>query len=100
MRRESIETKAQSSTPLDEPKIYLVSILSEKHITRAFCMKVLICVFQRTLQEAEAITEEIRTNGEALCGGYIYEIAETKANVVKELAKREGFTIQCLIEEV
>ena len=40
------------------------------------------------------------TNGEGFCGGYMLEIAETKAELVEAQAKKEGFTLVCLVEEV
>ena len=57
-------------------------------------------VFHKSLEEAEAIADEIVTHGEGFCGGYPLEIAETKAELVEELAKKEGFSLSCLIEEV
>jgi len=63
-------------------------------------MKVLTEVFHREYEDAEAIAHEIVSNGEGFCGGYMLEIAETKSALVEELAKKEGFDISCLIEEV
>ena len=51
-------------------------------------------------ERASAITDEIQTNGEAICGGYTLEIAESKATLIEELAKKENFVLQCLVEEV
>jgi len=84
----------------DKPKMYLVSILYDKHVSWEFCVRVLITVFYRSREDAEAIAHEIVTNGEGFCGGYMLEIAETKAEIVEELAKKEGFSLQCLVEEV
>lgn len=83
----------------DKPKIYLVSILYDKYVSWEFCKRVLITVFHKSQQDAEAIAHEIVTNGEGFCGGYILEIAETKAEVVEEQAKKEGFSLFCLVEE-
>ena len=85
---------------IDTPSIYLLSILNDKHVSWEFCMRVLMNVFHKSLEEAEAIADEIVTNGEGFCGGYPLEIAETKAELVEELAKKEGFSLSCLIEEV
>jgi ATP-dependent Clp protease adaptor protein ClpS len=57
-------------------------------------------VFHKDLEDAKAIAHEIVTNGEGFCGGYMLEIAETKAELVEEQAKKEGFSLSCLIEEV
>jgi ATP-dependent Clp protease adaptor protein ClpS len=86
--------------PLDKPKTYLVYILYDKYISWEFSMKILMNVFHKSREQAEAITDDILTDGEGLCGAYIFDIAETKAKTVEELAKKEGFSLWCLVEEV
>ncbi len=88
-----------SFTSLEEPKIYLVYLYSDTHVTREFCLRILTVVFHTEIEEAKRQVEEIRTRGETLCGAYTYEVAETKAAIVKKLATLEGFSIKCLIEE-
>ena len=95
-----IEIKPHLNIKLNKPKMYLVSILSDKHVSWQFCMVILTTIFHKTDEEALSITEEIQTNGEGFCGVYVFEIAETKAVTVEELAHKEGFSVNCLIEEV
>lgn len=63
-------------------------------------MKVLTDVFHKNNEDAQAIAHEIVNNGEGFCGGYMEEIAETKAELVEAMAKKEGFDLTCLVEEV
>lgn len=95
-----VKTKFQETTKRGEPKIYLLYIIGEKHIPWEFSMRILKDVFHKTLQEASAIADEIQTDGEGICGAYIYEIAETKAHIVEREANKDGFSLQCLLEEV
>ena len=83
-----------------KPKIYLFYIIVEKHVSWEFCMRILHEVFHKNEKDALFITDCILNEGEGLCGAYLFEIAESKGEIVKELAKKEGFTIQCLIEDV
>lgn len=83
-----------------KPKIHLVTILNDDYVSWEFCMRILKDVFHRSPEEAEAITDEILTNGEGFCGGYMFEIAETKAVMVEKQAEKEGFSMHCLVEEV
>lgn len=92
--------KAYLKIEVNTPKMYLVSILNDKHIPWEFCMRILMDVFHKNLEDAEAIAHEIVTNGEGFCGGYMLEIAETKAELVEKQAKEEGYSLVCLIEEV
>jgi len=95
-----VTLKSYVNAQFETPQMCLVSILNSKHVSWKFCMKVLIEVFHREYEDAEAIAHEIVTNGEGFCGGYMLEIAETKSALVEELAKKAGFDISCLIEEV
>ena len=95
-----ITLKSYLNIQFDKHEMYLVSILYDKHVSWEFCMRILMEVFHKNLEEAKAIAHEIVTNGEGFCGGYMLEIAETKAEFVEAQAKKEGFTLTCLVEEV
>ena len=92
--------KSYLKVQVDTPEIYLVSIINDKHVSWEFCMRILIEVFHMSVDDAEIVANEIVTEGEGFCGGYILEIAETKAELVEKEAKEAGFTLLCLIEEV
>ena len=83
----------------DKQKMYFVSIIYEKYVSWEFCMRVLKDVFHKTQDEAALITDEILTDGEGFCGGFMFEIAEHKAEIVESMAKKEGFSMCCLVEE-
>lgn len=96
----AIKIRTNFFPPLDKPKMYFVYILYDKHISWNFSMRILMRVFHKNRETAEAITDEILTEGEGLCGVYMFDIAETKAKLVEEQAKKEGLSMWCLIEEV
>ena len=95
-----ITIKPYLDMQFDKPKLYLVSIIYDKYVSWEFCMRMLIEVFHKNRADAEAIAHEIVTNGEGFCGGYMFEIAESKAEIVEQKAKDEGFSLSCLVEEV
>jgi ATP-dependent Clp protease adaptor protein ClpS len=74
-------------------------MLNDDYTTWEFCIRIINAVFQKTIAEADAITQDIHTKGKGLCGIYSYEIAETKAAVVREEARKEGFPMRCSVEE-
>ena len=98
--KKPVTLKSYLKIEVNTPKMYLVSIINDKHVSWEFCMRILQEVFHKDLDDAKAIAHEIVTNGEGFCGGYILEIAETKAELVEAQAKDEGFTLLCLVEEV
>jgi len=83
-----------------ETKMYFVSILYDKYVSWEFCVYILMEVFHKDLEQAKAITDVILSDGEAICGIYTFEIADTKATIVENKANKEGFSLRCLIEEV
>jgi len=95
-----VTLKSYVNNQFDKPEMCLISIINDKHVSWEFCIKLLTKVFHKSHNDADAIAQEIVTYGEGFCGGYIQEIAETKAELVEELAKKEGFSLTCLVEEV
>jgi len=95
-----ITIKPYLDMQFDKPKMYFVSILNDKYVSWEFCVRMLRSVFHKSLEDAQAIAHEIVTNGEGFCGGYVLEIAETKAETIEQQAKKEGFSLSCLVEEV
>lgn len=96
----AIKVQTNYFAQMNKPKMYLVYILYDKYVSWEFCMKVLMEVFYKSEEQAKLISNDILTDGEGLCGAYMYDIAETKALAVEEQAKQEGFSLKCLVEEV
>ncbi|MEA1918575.1 MAG: ATP-dependent Clp protease adaptor ClpS [Campylobacterota bacterium] len=96
----AIKVQTNFFPQLNKPKVYLVYILNDGYISWEFCMRVMKDIFYMNEKRALAITKEILTNGEGLCGAYLFEIAQSKAEIVESLAKEENFSMQCLVEEV
>ena len=84
----------------DKPKMYFVTIITDRHVPWKFCMRILMDIFHMSMEDAQTVANEIVTNGEGFCGGYMLEIAQTKAAQVEQEAKEEGFSLFCLVEEV
>ena len=95
----AIQLENQSAVLTGEPKKFVVFMLNDDYTTWEFCIRIISTVFQKSIQEADAITQDIHTKGKGLCGIYSYEIAETKASIVKQQARKEGFPMRCSVEE-
>ena len=81
------------------PKMYSVVLLNDDYTTMEFVVSVLENVFQKSPAEAFRLMMQVHTQGRAVCGTYTYEVAETKADTVRDLAEREGFPLQASLEE-
>ena len=82
-----------------EPKQFAVFMLNDDYTTWEFCIRIINTVFGKSVQEADAITHDIHTKGKGLCGIYNFEIAESKASLVQQQARKEGFPMSCSVEE-
>jgi ATP-dependent Clp protease adaptor protein ClpS len=95
----STQLENQSELLTGEPRQFAVFMLNDDYTTWEFCIRIISAVFQKSIQEADAITHDIHTKGKGLCGIYSYEIAETKASIVEKQARKEGFPMRCSVEE-
>ena len=84
---------------IQTPKLYRVVLLNDDYTTMDFVIKILEQVFQKGPAEAFRLMMQIHTQGSAICGIYTYEIAETKVDTIRNLAKTEGVPLQVKIEE-
>ena len=94
----SIKSDTDFDIKLDQPKQYHVFMLNDDYTSWDFCLRIIIHVFHKSLEEADDITNDIHTKGKGLCGTYSYEIAETKADIVVQKARQEGFPMRCSVE--
>ena len=81
------------------PKMYRVLLLNDDYTTMDFVVSILEEVFQKTPAEAFRLMMLVHNQGQAVCGAYPYDIAETKVDMVRELAARDGFPLQAALEE-
>lgn len=81
------------------PTMYRVLLLNDDYTTMEFVVSVLEGVFQKSPAEAFRLMMQVHTQGQATCGTYTYEVAETKVDTVRDMAQREGFPLQATIEE-
>lgn len=86
-------------TALDEFERFAVYILNDDYTTWEFYIRILIAVFNKNIDESDAIAHDIHNKGKGLCGMFTHEIAETKASIVVKLARKDGFPLRCSIEE-
>ena len=87
-------------TQKKEPTLYKVVLLNDDYTTMEFVMEVLRSVFDKSPAEAYQIMMHVHTNGRGIAGIYPWEVADTKAAAVVDLARGAGFPLQAILEEV
>jgi len=93
------EEELDFALELEEPKMFRVLLHNDDYTSMDFVVDILIRVFHKTHAQAEQIMLQIHEKDKAVCGVYSFEIAQTKAEQVKQLAKQNEFPLLATIEE-
>jgi ATP-dependent Clp protease adaptor protein ClpS len=80
------------------PGKYLVILHNDDYTTMDFVVEILQRFFQKSETEASDLMLQVHQKGQAVCGIYPYEIAETKVIQVKEYSRSRGFPLKCTVE--
>jgi ATP-dependent Clp protease adaptor protein ClpS len=93
-----IKEESELELLLDEPPMYKVLLHNDDYTTMDFVVMILSKVFHKTQEQSEAIMMEVHKRGKGLCGVYTHEIAQTKVEQVKTLAKQNKFPLLATYE--
>ena len=92
------DVRSETGKEVKEPPLYKVMLLNDDYTTMDFVVEVLRFVFHKSVTDATFIMLNVHHNGFGLCGIYPFEVAETKVNTVKALAREKGFPLKCTME--
>src|SRR5687768_18572988 len=82
-----------------KPRLFNVILHNDDYTTMEVVVNVLETIFQKPAPDAFRIMMQVHLQGRGVCGAYTYEIAETKADAVHELAKEKGYPLRATVEE-
>lgn len=91
--------KERASEKTQQPEFYSVLLINDDYSTMEFVILVLEEVFQKSPAEAYRIMMHVHTQGRGLAGVYPWEVAETKVETVRAMAKEAGFPLRAVIEQ-
>lgn len=98
-RKAGGEVLEKTRQKTQEPTLYKVILHNDNYTTMEFVVHVLETVFQKSPAEAFRVMMQVHVEGQGLCGHYPWEIAETKASTVHELAQSQGFPLRASVEK-
>ena len=93
------EEELDLALELEEPQMFKVLLHNDDYTSMDFVVDILTTVFHKNHTQAEQIMLQIHEKGKAICGVYSFEIAQTKAQQVKQRAKQNEFPLLATIEE-
>ena len=82
------------------PNRFNVILLNDDYTSMEFVVDVLRRFFQKEFLAAEAIMLKIHIDGEAVCGTYSYDIAQTKVSQVIEYSRKNDQPLMSVVREV
>jgi ATP-dependent Clp protease adaptor protein ClpS len=91
--------KERVQTQKKEPQLFKVLLLNDDYTTMEFVVHVLENVFQKSPAEAYQIMMHVHVQGKGLAGVYPWEVAETKAETVIDMARDAGYPLKAVTEE-
>ena len=90
---------AESKEKLEKPPLYKVLLHNDNYTTMEFVVFVLVAIFNRQEEDAVRIMLQVHNEGVGIAGVYTYEIAETKAAKVTDLAREQEYPLMCTVQE-
>ena len=82
------------------PKRFNVILLNDDYTTMEFVVEVLRRFFHKESLVAEAIMLKIHIDGEAVCGTYSYDVAQTKVTQVIDYSRKNEQPLMCVLREL
>ena len=90
--------EVDKETRLVEPPMYQVSLINDDYTPMDFVVDILMTVFRKSQEEANAIMLLVHQKGKGLCGIYTHDVAETKVDTVHEMAEENGYPLRSVME--
>lgn len=95
----STETRERTEDQVQRPQMYRVILHNDDYTTMEFVVQVVMSVFSKGVEEATRIMFDVHQRGQGHVGTYTYDIASSKAQMVRDLAREREFPLKCTIEE-
>ena len=89
-----------SKQNLITPKKFEVILLNDDYTTMEFVVEVLRRFFHKESLVAEAIMLKIHIDGEAVCGTYSYDVAQSKVTQVIDYSRLNEQPLMCVLREL
>ena len=82
------------------PNRFDVLLLNDDYTSMEFVVEVLRRFFHKESQVAEAIMLKIHIDGEAVCGSYSYDVAQTKVKQVMGYSRENNQPLMAVLREL
>ncbi|MDD6968530.1 MAG: ATP-dependent Clp protease adaptor ClpS [Treponema sp.] len=97
--KENLENNnIMEKTEVMQPPEMKVVFYNDDSTTMDFVIEVLMCIFNKTEDEAKTLMMNVHENGSCVVGVYAYDIAVSLSDVTKSIARKNGFPLRVEVE--
>jgi len=82
------------------PNLFQVLLLNDDYTTMEFVVEVLRRFFGKSIDSANSLMLKIHIEGEAVCGVYSHDVAQTKVSQVIDFSRKNNQPLMCVIREL
>ena len=83
-----------------KPNLFQVLLLNDDYTTMEFVVEVIRRFFGKSNDAAHALMLKIHIEGEAVCGVYSHDVAQTKVSQVIDFSRKNDQPLMCVIREL
>lgn len=98
MPKEQSLLRERQRIEIREPRKYKVVIHNDDFTTMDFVVTILMKVFFKKEEEAQAMMLKVHHSGKAVVGIYTYDMAMSKVRKATSLAREQGFPLRLTVE--
>lgn len=91
--------KEETKPKLKKPSKWMVIILNDDFTPMEFVEELLMRLFNKTREEASAITQEIHTKGKGVAMVTTFEVGETKIGEVALVSRQAQHPLRAVLEK-
>ncbi len=85
-------------TSIEVPPEKDVVFYNDDFTTMEFVVDVLVSVFNKSHEDAEQLMLAVHQAGSAVVGTYTYDVAVSRTNLTRSIAKKNGFPLRVEVE--
>ncbi len=94
----NIGSGVAETTSIEVPPEKDVVFYNDDFTTMEFVVDVLVSVFNKSHEDAEQLMITVHQAGSAVVGTYTYDVAVSRTNLTRSIAKKNGFPLRVEVE--
>lgn len=97
---DSTDFSTSYAVEVAQPRLQEIIILNDDFTSVEFVVTLLMRVFNKSMLDAQNITQFIHNTGEGSCGVYPYDIAELKYSIANNFIRDNGMPLRIILRDI